>query len=1143
MKKLRVFQWERRGDLFSGISKIMNRGIVSVILCSSVVKLNAQTVTGEPAAIPPFPQACCAEPYEDPLITEINRQPSRVTAYSYSNVADAIEDNREKSRFLLLNGKWNFKLVLKPADAPSDFFLSKVNNWETIDVPSNWEMKGYDKPIYKSSVYPFRPIDPPYVPKDYNAVGSYQRTFTVPATWKDMTITLHFGGVSSGFKVWVNGKFVGYGEDSCLPSEFIVNPYLKDGENTVSVQVIRWADGVYLEDQDHWRMSGIQREVFLMAEPRLRIADFFWQAKLDKDYKDAVLSIRPRLENLTGDTVRGCFIKAQLYDKNNNPVLATPLSRTAESLINEFYPRLDNVKFGALETKIKNPDKWSDEAPNLYTLVLTLEDKSGRILETKSCKVGFRSIEFSKKDSKLLINGKVTYLYGINRHDHNPVNGKALTRADIEKDVRTIKQFNFNCIRTAHYPNDPYFYDLCDKYGILVMDEANRETHGLGGKLNNTDQWIHAIMERTTRMVERDKNHPCVIMWSLGNEAGRGPADAAAAAWVHDFDITRPVHYEPAQGSPAVEGYIAPGEPGYPADHSHRIQDPVDQYYVDMISRMYPGIYTPELLVNQPGDNRPIFFCEYSHSMGNSTGNMKEFWDLFRSLPRIIGGCIWDFKDQGILKKDSAGIEYFAYGGDFGDKPNDGNFCINGVAAADGRPKAAMYECKWVYQPVYCTMVDLQKYLLKITNRQSVISTEGYIPTVQILEDGKIIKSVILPPINIAAGKDTVVSFEKYIPKFKKGCEYLLNIKFTAKDDKPWASKGFEIASDQFALTGVVTSGNSQEKYSDLSIVEKDTLVQINGKNFAIKFSKNNGALSSYVTNGSENIFRPLLPNFTRPQTDNDHRGWKPFKKLQFWYNTPVDLVSLKTRELKTGIVEVSAQYLMDGNKQNVINAKEQHFNVDGEQINTEKVQKIKSSATVDVVYTIYGNGTVKVDYRLNPGDSLPNIPKVGMQCGIRRDCDNINWYGRGLWENYIDRRFGFESGIWSQNITDFMEPYIYPQENGNRTDVRWMFLSNKQAKGLLVVADSLLSMSAWPYTQANIEAAQHTNKLKDAGFLTLNIDLIQMGIGGNDTWSDVSAPLAQYQVKSKPYHYSFYLLPYEGKIENITPVVKSVKK
>lgn len=1060
----------------------------------------AQTVDGLPAAVPPVPVMYHAEPWESPQVTSINRDRSRSTAYSFADITAALKGDRAASgRMLLLNGDWDFSFAQKPADAPADFYKGKVKGWKKIEVPANWEMKGYDKPIYKSAVYPFRPVDPPNIPKDYNAVGSYQRSFTVPAGWKEMNITLHFGGVSSAFKVWLNGKLVGYGEDSFLPSEFNITPYLKAGENILSVQVIRWSDGSYLEDQDHWRLSGIQREVMLLAEPKLRIADIHWQAKLDKQYNDAVFSIRPRLDNYTGKPVNGYKVKAQLFDKTGKAVLASPLSKDASAIVNEIYPRLDNVKFGLLETTIPHPDKWSDEAPNLYTLVVSLEDTTGHLLEAKSCKVGFRSVEFSPVDSKLLINGKVTYLYGVNRPDHHPTRGKALTRADILQDVQTIKRFNFNCIRTSHYPLDPYFYDLCDEYGILVIDEANHETHGLGGKLSNDPEWTNAYMERVTRMVMRDKNHPCIIIWSLGNEAGRGPNHAAMAAWVHDFDITRPVHYEPGMGSHQLEGYIPLGDPRYPKtnDHSHRLQNPKDQYYVDIVSRMYPGLYTPALLANQQnGDKRPIFFVEYAHAMGNSVGNLKEFWDVFRSTPRVIGGCIWEYKDQGLVKKDATGKDYYAYGGDFGEKYFD-NFTIKGIVDAEGRPKAPMYECKRVFQPVECEMKDAGKGLITVHNRHSVLSLSGYDIVLHIARDGNDDVNVHLPGMSVEAGKDTVIDISGYYPKeLGKGAEYLCDIHFQLKSATPWAAAGYDIAGNQFALTGLKKAGFFANA-APVTVTETADKISVAARQFRVAFTKKDGALASYLLEGREQITAPLLPHFTRPQTDNDKRGWKTHKKLYSWFNTNMKLVNISQGKTADGLVTVESRYSL-----------------------------LQDSASVTVLYTINGDGMLKVDYTLHADTALPHLPRVGMQCGIRRDYDSITWYGRGFYENYIDRRYGFDAGIYRASFESFMEPYVVPQENGNRTDVRWMHFADKHSSaGVSVLTDSLLSMSAWPYTEENIAAAKHTYRLRDAGYITVNIDLVQMGVGGNDSWSDVAQPLEQYQLPAKDYRYGFYLL------------------
>jgi beta-galactosidase len=730
--------------------------------------------------------------------------------------------------------------------------------------------------------------------------------------------------------------------------------------------------------------------------------------------------------------------------------------------------------------------------------------------------VGFRSIEFDKDNSKLLINGKITYLYGVNRPDHDPRKGKALSHEDILHDVQTIKRVNFNCIRTSHYPMDPYFYDLCDEYGILVIDEANLETHGLGSKLSNDPVWTSAYLERSNRMVMRDKNHPSIIIWSLGNESGRGPNHAAMAGWIHEFDITRPVHYEPAMGNPRLEGYIDPSDPRYPkpVDHAHRLQNPQDAPWVDIVSRMYPGVFTPKLLVEQKnGDHRPIFFVEYAHSMGNSNGNMKEFWDQFRSLPRIIGGAIWEFKDQGLIKKDSAtGVEYYAYGGDFGEKYFD-NFTIKGIATSDGRPKAAMYECKRIFQGVLTELTDAKNALIKITNRNAVKSLDDYAVNLIVGEDGKVLVNKELPPIHLAAGRDTVISIASYLPKMKEGKEYLADIHFTLKESLPWAEKGFEVASNQFALTGLNTHKVDMNSASSLTVKEDADRYTVRGKNFQASFNKGSGALTSYLWNGQEQVFAPLLPNFTRPGTDNDRKGWKPYIKLKQWYHPEMTLQSITRQDGKTSATIVSTYSL------------------------------IHDSAHVEVRYTINGRGMIQVDYNLRTLPGLPNIPKVGMQGGIKRDYENITWYGKGPMENYIDRNNGFDAAIYSQNIFQFIEPYVIPQENGNRTDVRWMFLSNRQNEGLLVIADSLLSMSAWPYTQKNIEEAKHTIDLKDAGFITLNIDLVQMGLGGSDNWSDVGAPLPQYQIPAKDYHYRFYLLPCRSDKKRVSDTVSSLRR
>jgi len=1094
----------------------MNKFKILLFSLLTTCVIQAQLVTGEPAGVPRVPQKYSDVPWENPLVTSINRQAARATGYSYSSVADALEGNRNKSRIKILNGEWDFKFAKNLQEAPQDFYKDEVKNWDKIEVPSNWELKGYGMAIYKSAVYSFRPVNPPFVPKDDNPIGSYQRKFTVPENWDGMNVTLHFGGVSSAFQVWVNGDFLGYGQDSFNSSEFNITPYLKKGENILSVRVFRYSDGSYLEDQDHWRLSGIQREVFIMAEPKLRIQDFFVQTKLDKQYKDAVFQLRPRLENFTGDTIKNHTFEVQLYDPQNKPLFEKALSRKAIDIISEVSPRLDKVRFGFFQETIKNPLKWNAEQPNLYTLVMALKNPDGSISEVKSCKVGFRSIEFSKENGKMLINGKETYVYGVNHHGHHPVRGEAVNHQDLEEDVKLMKKFNFNFVRTAHFPDDPYFYELCDKYGLMVMDEANLETHGLGGFLSNDQQWTHAYLERMTRMVERDKNHASIVMWSLGNEAGKGPNHAAMAGWTHDYDITRPVHYEPAQGNPRLDGYIDPLDPRYPKtiDHSHRFENPQDEPYVDIVSRFYPGVFTPKFLVDQNKDTRPILFVEYSHSMGNSTGNLKELWDEFRSTPRIIGGCIWDLKDQGLLRKDpKTGQDYLGYGGDFGEKKHDANFNINGLVAADGRPKAAMYENKWIYQPAVSTLDADSK--LKIHNRQVVQNLNAFIPVIKILENGNIIKEVVLKPLDIPAGSDFVLDVSKYLPKMKQDAEYFLNIEFQLSKDEFWASKGYAVSTDQFLLKKKEALKISVENSKgEMKALETDSEFKISGKGYQISISKTNGALTSYKLNNEEQVFAPLLPNFTRPMTDNDRKGWKPNKVLKQWYNNVPKAVNTK---MGIGINEVTI---------------------------SSDYEVVKDSAQVSVVYTIQPDGIVKVNYNLKASNKLPKIPKVGMQMGVQRKFDQISWYGKGELENYSDRSFGFTVGKYSLPVNQFTEPYIKPQENGNRTEVRWMSLTNpSKNKGLLVLtADKVLQMSAWPYTQANLSEAKHTFDLKDPGFLTLNIDLLQMGVGGNDSWSPVARPIEKYEIPSGDYEYSFYLMPFSNSKNELENSLKKFK-
>ncbi|MBL7743787.1 MAG: DUF4981 domain-containing protein, partial [Chitinophagaceae bacterium] len=704
-----------------------------------------------------------------------------------------------------------------------------------------------------------------------------------------------------------------------------------------------------------------------------------------------------------------------------------------------------------------------------------------------------------------------------NRPDHHPTKGKALSREDILQDIKTMKQFNFNCVRLSHYPSDPYLLDLCDQFGVMVIDEANLETHGLGGKLDYDPSFTAAYIERVSRMAFRDKNHPSIIMWSLGNEAGSGPNHAAMAGWIKDFDMTRPLHYEPAMGSPKEDGYIDPSDPRYlrTNDHSHRIQNPLDQYYVDVVSRMYPSDYTAPLLVNQNnGDRRPIFFCEYAHAMGNSAGNLKEFWDQWRSLPRVIGGCIWEFKDQGLEKTDSAGVKYYAYGGDFGEKYFD-NFTIKGVVNADGKPKGAMYECKRIFQPIQCEWADSIRGIVRIINRSEVKNVNAYTAYIVVKEDGQVISNQQIGGIAVAPGSSVDFPVTRWLPKMKATSEYHVELKFVLQKDELWAPAGFQIASNQLLLKSAGKIAVKGKVYHRPFVQEGINGVRVAGKDFTILLHDLfQPGLNKYDYKGRSYILKSLLPHFSRPLTDNDRRGWKPQRKLRQWYDPEIKF----------------EHRLLD-------------FSANGNAIISSKFNLLGDSATGKVIYTVSANGVIKVDFFVSVHPSLPNLPKVGMQMGINSGFTEIEYFGRGPMENYIDKRYGADAGVYKMPVHEFMENYAVPQENGNRTDVRWMYLGDPKTKdGLLIVADSLLSMSAWPYTEENIQDAKHTNRLKDAGYITLNIDLVQMGVGGNDSWSDVAAPLEQYQVRPGSYHYSFYIVPFNAKKKTASERAKEIR-
>ncbi len=1024
--------------------------------------------------------------WEDPVVNAMNRDAAHATMQSYPTVEAAREGDREQSgRFLSLNGTWAFAYAPSVDEAPDAFWEeSPEGGWSEISVPSNWELQGFGAPVYLNVRYPFSPVAPPRVPDQGNEVGSYLRTFELPDGWDDQRVTLHFGGVSSAFYVWVNGEKVGYGEDSRLPSEFDVTPYLQDGENTVAVQVLAWSDGSYLEDQDHWRLSGIHREVYLEAAPPTRFVDLGVRTDLDAQYDDATLKIRPDLASDSRSDLEGWTVAAQLYDPDQREVLDAPLSLAAEAIVGEDYPPRGTPPYGLLETEVENPEKWSAESPTLYRLVLSLRSPNGEVVEATATDVGFREVEID--DGRFLVNGEPVHLRGVNRHDHDARTGKTVTREDMVEDIKQMKRFNVNAARSAHYPNNPEWYELADKYGLYVIDEANLETHALGGQLSNNSNWSTAHLERAVRMVERTKNHPSVVMWSLGNEAGSGPNHAAMAEWIHFADPTRPVHYEGAQ---------------YYRTEDRGVTDPP---YVDVMSRMYATPSHLEDLAGRHNDNRPIMLCEYAHSMGNSTGNLEEYWDVIRSQPRIFGAFIWDWIDQGLVKTAPDGEEYWAYGGDFGDHPNSGNFNINGVVFPDRSAQPGLWEVKKVYQPVGFEAIDARVGEVRITNRFSFTNLREYDVTWTLRENGTAIQEGMLDDLALAPGLDKTISVPFETPDLKAGADYHLEVRVREPEATRWADAGHTVAWGQMRVPFETPAKPSLalDEMSDVTLNEGDGQIEVTGDGFSVTVGRESGALESFVHEGEELVERPLTPNYWRAETDNDEaRGNGMAALLSEWENAGENrsVTSVEAEQVAPQAVRVT---------------------VDG----TLPV----GESTFTHTYTVYGNGDVHVEHQVaRAGDTPPSIPRVGLQMAVPDAYDEVAWYGRGPHENYWDRKTGAAVGQYDQSLSDFVTGYVRPQENANRTDTRWVAFTRDDGRGLLAIGDSLLSVSAWPYGQQDLVKATHTYQLPDRDYTTINLDYKQMGVGGNDSWSENARPMPKYRLSDDTYTYGFILRPY----------------
>lgn len=782
------------------------------------------------------------EDWENPQVVQINKEEPRSDFIPYQKLENALMDSLELSSFYKsLNGKWKFNWSENPSVRPKTFYKPdyNVSNWDEIDVPANWELKGYGIPIYVNTSYEFKMTDPPHVPHDNNPVGSYRCTFTVPEKWDGRQIFLHFGAVKSAMYLWINGRKVGYSQGSKTPAEFNITTFINKGENILAVEVYRWSDGSYLECQDFWRISGIERDVYLYSTPKFHIRDFRIVGDLDGKYQDGILKVEVELKNLFQEQEKEGIVEIELFDDEGKKVFKDALKKSI---------KLKPGESGKLyfEKGVINPKKWTAETPNLCSVILKLMTDNESVLELVGAKTGFRKVEII--NSLLKVNGQTITVKGVNRHEHDELNGHVISRESMLQDIKLMKENNINTVRTCHYPDDPYWYKLCDRYGLYVIDEANIESHGMGygaRSLANFPEWELAHLERTKRMVERDKNHPSVIIWSLGNEAGNGVNFRTTYRWIKERDKSRPVQYERAL-----------------------LEENTDIYCPMYASIKYMADYAQQ---NPP---RPLILCEYAHAMGNSVGALSDYWETIEKYPSLQGGCIWDWVDQGLLSTDSMGKKYWAYGGDFGprDVPSDNNFCCNGLVAPDRTPHPNLIETKKVYQNVSVKMIDYKMGKFEFINKYNFLNLNNFEIFWNLTADGKIVKSGKLPPLDIPAGTKKMTRLKLPAINPKPVTEYFINFSVRTKKSTDLIGAGYELAWEQIKLPVSVEKAQEVDfgKYEGLAYNESNDRIAVYNKAFSVKFDKSRGILTSFKSKETELLEKGPQLNFWRPPTDND---------------------------------------------------------------------------------------------------------------------------------------------------------------------------------------------------------------------------------------------------------------------------------
>ena len=1029
--------------------------------------MKKQLITGLFAALAVSGSAQSFKEWQDPQVNAVNRAPMHANYFAYESADAAAKENmKQSSNYMTMNGLWKFFWV-KDADArPTDFWKVGFNDkgWDDMRVPAMWELNGYGDPIYVNVGYAWRnqyKNNPPEVPTANNHVGSYRREFVIPASWKGKDIIAHFGSVTSNMYLWVNGKYVGYSEDSKLEAEFDLTSYLKPGQkNLIAFQVFRWCDGTYLEDQDFFRYSGVGRDCYFYARDKKRIQDIRVTPDLDAEYKNGSLSVKLDLKG-------SGTVNLELLDATGKQVATATAKGSSTTVLN-----------------VENPNKWSAETPYLYTLRATLQGSN----EVIPVKVGFRKIE--QKNGQILVNGQAVLFKGANRHEMDPDGGYVVSPERMLQDIQMMKKFNINAVRTCHYPDANLWYDLCDKYGIYVVAEANVESHGMGyveSTLARRDDYAKAHMERNQRNVQRGFNHPSIIFWSLGNEAGFGPNFEAAYRWIKSEDTSRPVQYEQAHGNEFTDVYC----PMY-ADYRH-----MEEY------------------AKRNDLTKPLIQCEYAHAMGNSQGGFKEYWDLIRKYPHLQGGFIWDFVDQSVRWKGKDGVSIYAYGGDFNRfDASDNNFCDNGLISPDRVPNPHMYEVGYYYQNIWTTPANLAQGEINVYNENFFRDLSAYYMEWVVLANGKAVRSGRVENLNVAPHQTTKIKLD--LGKVCECKEWLLNVTYRLKQKEGVLPAGYAVAKDQLVLNAYKAPALELKNVETVNVETVVPQVQendwnyliVNGEDFRMEFNKHSGYLSRYRVAGLElmNEGAALTPNFWRAPTDND-MGAGLQHKYAVWKNPELKLTSFKW-ESKDGQIVVYAAYDMK-----------------------------QVSAKLNLTYVINNKGAVKVTQKMtvDPQAKVSPMFRFGMQMQMPKSFETVEYYGRGPIENYSDRNHSTDLGIYRQSVDEQFYSYIRPQENGTKTDIRWWKQLNAANRGLQIVADAPFSASALHYTIESLDDGwgkdqRHSPEVEEADLTNLCIDKAQMGLGCVNSWG--AWPLPQYQVPYADYEFSFVL----------TPVCNSVK-